>query len=218
MQNAAGPPTASSIPLERRGAVVLCGGASSRMGAPKHLLEIDGETLLARVVRLIRPAVRAVVVVAAPDQETGPVGEGPIVVRDERPHLGPAAGFLHGLENLPESVEAVFLAGCDAPFLRSDWVEFLFERLAADDAAVPLARGKLQPTSAVYRVAVARELSVLLQEGRRALHALLECIRVRAVAEDELRRIDPDLDCLRNVNDPKDFEDALRLARQRDRR
>lgn len=48
--------------------VVLAAGASMRLGQPKQLLRIDGETLLHRVVRLARsthPA--ALVVVLAPD-------------------------------------------------------------------------------------------------------------------------------------------------------
>jgi len=52
-------------------ALVLCGGASSRMGRPKALLDLGGETFLARIVRTLRDAGTndVVVVTGAHDPE-----------------------------------------------------------------------------------------------------------------------------------------------------
>ena len=48
------------------GAVVLCGGRSSRMGRPKAWLPFGDEVLLQRVVRRIAEAAWPIAVVAAP--------------------------------------------------------------------------------------------------------------------------------------------------------
>ena len=47
------------------GGIVLCGGQSRRMGRPKAWLPFAGETMLARVVRLLSEAVSPIVVVAS---------------------------------------------------------------------------------------------------------------------------------------------------------
>ena len=53
-------------------AVVLAAGRGSRMGAPKHLLEIDGKPMLAHVVAaLCRSQVQGITVVLRPDDAVG---------------------------------------------------------------------------------------------------------------------------------------------------
>ena len=54
----------------RKGAIILCGGKSSRMGRDKATLPFGPELMLQRVVRLIGEVVSLenVVVVAAPNQ------------------------------------------------------------------------------------------------------------------------------------------------------
>ena len=42
--------------MERVGGLILAGGASTRMGRPKALLCIEGETFMARLVRLLAAA------------------------------------------------------------------------------------------------------------------------------------------------------------------
>ena len=70
------------------GAIILCGGRSSRMGLPKLSLPFGPELMLPRVVRLVRAglglAATPIVVVAAPDQELPPLPVDVRVVRDRR--------------------------------------------------------------------------------------------------------------------------------------
>jgi molybdenum cofactor cytidylyltransferase len=47
-------------------AVVLAAGSSTRLGRPKQLLEVEGETLLARATRVAREAADDVIVVVPP--------------------------------------------------------------------------------------------------------------------------------------------------------
>lgn len=74
--------------LSRCAGIVLCGGHSRRMGVAKPLLPFGTESMLARVVRLLREAVSPVVVVAAADQELPPLPEGVRIVRDCHPDRG----------------------------------------------------------------------------------------------------------------------------------
>src|SRR5688500_18114018 len=64
------PEGAAIIPQMQIVAVVLAAGAGRRMGGPKALLRMGGETFLARAARILaRPGVRAVVAVLGHDAD-----------------------------------------------------------------------------------------------------------------------------------------------------
>src|SRR6476660_6877923 len=98
------------------GAVVLCGGQSSRMGRPKAWLPFGPEVLLQRIVRILREVVEPVVVVTSPEQELPALPELVVIARDDRPYLGPLNGLAAGLAALAGRVEVAYLSSCDVPF------------------------------------------------------------------------------------------------------
>src|SRR6202789_1895842 len=89
--------------------IVLCGGKSTRMGAPKATLPFGPETMLQRVVRLLSGVVSAIVAVAAREQVLPELPEDVIVTRDEREAKGPLEGLRAGLTALPGSVDAAYV-------------------------------------------------------------------------------------------------------------
>ena len=117
-------------------AVVLCGGASSRMGRDKASLPFGPETLLERVIRLVRSVVDEVVLAAGADQILPP---GLPVVRDAGEGRGPlpallsASAAVHG--------DHVFLVACDTPLLQPPLVRLLLDQARGWDACVPLIDG-----------------------------------------------------------------------------
>src|SRR6202043_2693954 len=74
------------------GGIVLCGGRSTRMGAPKASLPFGPETMLQRVVRLLGNVVAPIVVVAAREQILPELPDDAIITRDEREQRGPLEG------------------------------------------------------------------------------------------------------------------------------
>jgi len=66
------------------GGIVLCGGKSTRMGAPKATLPFGPETMLQRVVRLLGTVVSPIVAVAAREQVLPSLPDHVIVTRDAR--------------------------------------------------------------------------------------------------------------------------------------
>jgi molybdopterin-guanine dinucleotide biosynthesis protein A len=202
------------------GAVVLCGGKSSRMGRPKAWLPFGGEPLLARVVRRIGEAAAPIVVVAAPEQEVPPLPADVTIVRDAVSGRGPLQGILAGLTALEGRASAAFVSSTDAPFLHPELVRCL-EALRADgdhDVAVPRAQGHYHPLSAVYRTSVAPVVRDLLDRDMRRPFFVFERVRTRFAEEGDLlagevlRAADPELRSLRNINTPEDYEAALREA------
>jgi molybdopterin-guanine dinucleotide biosynthesis protein A len=182
------------------------------MGQPKALLPFGPEVMLQRVVRLVSRVVDPVVVVAAPDQQLPVLPERVLVARDEREFAGPLAGIGIGLRLLAGRADAAYCSSCDVPLLRPEFVAAVIAALGDHDAAVPREREFWHPLAGVYRVALADRVETLVNANRLRLQDLIETSRSRVVDADELRRVDPKLDSLRNVNSPDDYAAALRDA------
>ncbi len=201
------------------GAVVLCGGKSSRMGSPKAWLDFGGEPLLARVVRRIAEACWPIVVVAAPDQAVPPLPEGVAIARDPVSGRGPLQGIAAGLEAIQGDARAAFVSSTDVPFLHPALIRRLHQ-LRGDqfDIAVPQAQGHYHPLSAIYGVSARAEIAALLAQDRLRPFFLFERMRTIIASEatllegEELLAVDPRLDSLRNINTVDEYRAALAEA------
>lgn len=188
----------------KHGAIILCGGLSTRMGRPKTLLPWRGRTMIEHLVDVLHEAAGPVVAVASAELELPPLRAA--IVRDRSPHLGPLAGLREGLARI--DADLVFASGADTPFLT---VNFVRAMLAYGCAAVPEADGFPQPLGAVYPKALASEADALIAAGRMRLLDLLEVGNFRRIPSCEL----PDADALRGVNTPEEYQAALERDRER---
>jgi len=196
--------------------IVLCGGASQRMGRSKAWLDFGGVPLLRRVVNVIASATKQVVVVAGRDQDVpalcGKFDPGaqnaPDVklVRDIEEFPGPLAGFAAGLAVILEE-SPVFLTGCDSPFLTRELVERLSEFYLPNHAIVPVVGHTRQPLTAIYPPGIKAFVEIAMASGKRSFQSLLECIPVIEVAESDLQ---PHLRAFMPLNDPAAYEEAVR--------
>jgi molybdopterin-guanine dinucleotide biosynthesis protein A len=191
------------------GAIVLCGGKSTRMGTPKATLPFGPESMLQRVVRLLRTVVSPIVVVAAWDQVLPDLPEETILARDEREARGPLEGLRAGLKALPAHVDAAYVTSCDVPLLVTAFVERMIALLESHDIAVMEIDGFAHPLSAVCRCGVLPHVEALLAAERLRPAFLFDAADTRRVRPDEMRPIDPELRTLRNLNTREDYLAAL---------
>lgn len=184
------------------------------MGTPKAELRFGNETLLQRVVRLVREGIAGpMVVVAAPRQMLSPLPSDVSIAVDAKEGNGPLQGLHAGLSALADRCDAAFVAGCDHPLLRPEFVSRVCERLGEGDAAVPLLAGRLHPLTACYRVHPCLPLTAaLLYENRLRVTDLFALVNTRLIDETSLRDVDPQLESVRNVNTPEEYQTALREA------
>jgi molybdenum cofactor guanylyltransferase len=196
--------------------IILCGGKSSRMGAPKALLPFGNEAMLARVVRLLSQVVHPIVVVAAEEQPLPPLPPDVIIVRDQRPERGPLEGLRAGLNALHGQAEVAYVSSCDVPLLAPAFVEQMLAELNDAQIAVPVEVSEEQrlyhPLAAVYRLSALEAVERLLAADQLRLVGLFNAVATRRVPVEHLRRADPELLSLRNVNHPEDYDAALALA------
>ena len=178
---------------------ILCGGQSSRMGAPKHDLRLpDGRSMIQAVAGAVGEVSEKLIVVG-PDS----VMPGHEHVHDLRAGQGPLAG----IEALLASgiADQYLVVPCDVPLMTADLLRRL---LIETNAPVTVFRidGDDRPESLPMRISPGPLDAVrrLLDDGRRAVHGLfgaLECEIVPISARDGER--------LRNINTRDEYEALL---------
>jgi len=182
------------------------------MGSPKGLLPFGSELMLQRIVRVIREVLSDVVVVAAAGQELPELPPEVVVARDRQPDQGPLEGIAQGLMTLPATCDAAYVSGCDVPLLQAAWVRELLRLRQGWDVVVPRDGTFHHPLSAVYHRRCVGPIERLLSEGRRRPRFLFDLVRTREVDVESLRRVDPDLRSIQNVNTPDAYQRALHLG------
>ena len=183
--------------------LVLAAGEGSRLGGPKALVELHGERLVDRAVRVLREGgCEPVYVVsgAAPLEVPG----ASTVVNDEW-RTGLASSLRAGLAALPESAEAAVISLVDQPGIGADVVARLVGRLDAGHRLV-VATYDGQPRNPV---GVARPLWAVVSASAAGDEG------VRAFIRDHPDQVDA-VDCA-DIADPRDVDtpadlDAVRLG------
>ncbi len=198
----------------RRGALILCGGKSSRMGRDKATLPFGPELMLERVIRLLSEVVdpKNMVVVAAPNQALPKLPPAVRTARDEQEYRGPLQGLATGFRAIGNDCDVVYATACDVPLLVPAFVEHMFGALEQFEIAVPFDGEYYHPLSAVYRPRIAPHLNALLTAGRMRPVFLFDEVPTRKVPVEELMAADPQLITLKNLNQHEDYLAALRVA------
>jgi molybdopterin-guanine dinucleotide biosynthesis protein A len=196
-----------------RASLVLAGGRSTRFGdSDKSVAELAGTPMIRRVVDRVAGVVDEVVINCRTDQvdaiRDAVEGSGfdPTFALDREPDEGPMAGIARGLEAV--SAEYTFVVACDMPFVDPAFAEFLFERAAGSDAAVPRPEEWYQTTQAVYRTdPMAEACRRALDRGAGRIVVPLEDLQVAVVGADEIDRV-ASTDTFDNVNTREEFAAA----------
>jgi molybdopterin-guanine dinucleotide biosynthesis protein A len=175
------------------------------MGRPKALLLFDGEPLIVHIARALKPVFTEIVVVASPAQELPPLPA--TVVRDEVAYQGPVGGIYYGVK--AAGGEFSFVTSCDAPFLNLSLISHLIAQISHYDVVVPYWQERLQPLHAVYRRRVLPLLKEQLDRGELRPVFLYDKVRTQKIAEEVIRRFDPEGFSFLNMNTPEDYQAAL---------
>jgi len=171
-------------------AVILAGGAGSRMGGNKPFTPYGKTTLIEAAIARLKPQVREVVVNAGARGSplSLPLSAlGVRLIHDDIPGKGPLSGVLSALR-FAESADdnAVITAPCDMPELPMDMVE----RLSSANADIVWFKGERDyPLCARWRVSIAPALEAALTaaagDGLRVMHFLATQDTVTVPAEDD---------------------------------
>jgi molybdenum cofactor guanylyltransferase len=180
---------------------VLAGGESRRMGRDKAFVDFDGRSLLVRIVERLETVSDDVFVVAR--DGGGLASLGPRVYRDTCDARTPLAGILTALHMA--SQPSVFICATDMPHVSPRLIELIASRSSVADVVVAEHDGRLEPLHAVWSVTAAGVIEAEIAAGERAVHRVLERLRVAVVHEDVWRPVDPSGASFTNVNTPDEL-------------
>lgn len=194
------------------GAVVLCGGQSSRMKFPKAMLPFGNKRMLTHITDLIRVEIEHITVVAYPDQTLPELNHEIQVVHDTVAFQGPLSGILSGFQTSGQP-DWLFVTATDAPLLKLDLVSYLFEiaQQSDYDVVMPFDGKYHYPLTAIYkRRPVLQKVEELLNEQRYRPVFLLESLSHQLISVDDLRGVDPNLDSFKNINSRNEYRTLLK--------
>ena len=185
--------------------VVLAGGQNIRMGRNKATLPWQQADFLHVILhRLSGVCSELIVVTNTPLSIQLP---NVLAVSDIIPQCGPLSGIHAGLTYA--SSPTAFVTACDMPYLQPAAVAWVGSSLGEWDAVAPDDGNFREPLFACYAKTCIPIIERLLAQGIRKTQTLFDHIRYKSVPVDELRRFDPSLRLLQNINAPEDYERAL---------
>ena len=192
--------------------IVIAGGKGTRLGGrDKAFLEVDGEPIIVRTLRLFRTLfTQTIIVTLRPERFAGLGAE---ITVDRFRGGGPLAGIHAGLLAAREAY--AFVTACDMPLLDADVIRFLLGRIPREagqspDAIGPWWDGDVEPLHAVYAVRSVRSMERCLEQNEHSIREFLRRVRVDYVAEEVLARFAGAARSFTNINTPGE----LRRLRQ----
>ncbi len=198
--------------------VLLAGGQSRRMGGgDKCLLEINGQTVLSRVISRIAPQVQGVVLNVNGDGDRFADYGLETIADAVGDFSGPLAGVLTGMEWAQDKnadggdISHILSVPTDAPFLPMDLVERLQAPIQSGQAEMTCAvsNGRTHPVVGIWPVSLAADLRrAMVDEDIRKVDRWTARYRLTQV-EFDATLFDPFF----NMNRGEDLAEAKRLAK-----
>lgn len=189
--------------------VLLAGGKSRRMGEDKRFMLVGQRTLFERTCTVLCELFEQVCIVIA--QDSPPLQAEVPVVRDLIPDCGSLGGLYTGLQLA--KTQHIFLAASDMPFLNPDVIRYMVYLKDQADIVISRWETRLQPTHAVYGRDCLPVIEEMMNLHNKKIHSMIDhsALRVRVIAESEIRQIDHDGRSMFNINTPSDLEAAQSL-------
>ena len=175
------------------------------MGQDKAWITFEGRPIIARVIDVLREVADEVFIVAN-DERYADLGLR--VVPDRFPEGGALGGIATGVGAAAH--DRVLVAACDMPFLRADVWRLLLARAEGADAVVPTSGGEYETLHALYTKGCLPAMERALASGRMRVISFFGEVRVRELAEADLRAVDPELRAFTNVNTPEELAALVR--------
>lgn len=182
--------------------LIVCGGASTRMGRDKALLEVEGERLVDRVYARLRTVADPILFATGTPGRLGPL-PGPEVA-DPIPETGPLGAIAAGLAVAPASLLAV--AAVDMPFVSGAVFRVLASLRADEDVVVPVDAHGPQVLHSLFAGSAEGPIRRAIEEGRKGVRAVLAGLNVRYVEREGWSEADPSGRFAANVNTPAELD------------
>lgn len=196
-------------------AAILAGGLSRRMGTDKARIRLTptGPMLIEAVVAAVRSVAREVFLVANDDRLDF---LGLRTVPDAHPGAGSLGGIYSAVAGA--GTEHCLVVACDMPFLSVPLLralaaeprdyDVLAPRITVGENRQGTGDGVYETLHAIYGRGALPAMAAQIAAGRFRIVGFFPQVRVRAMPEAAVRRLDPDLRSFFNVNTPERLIEA----------
>jgi len=189
--------------------ILLMGGKSSRMGADKTRLELNGRPIIDGIIDELSPYFQEIILSTNEPERYSRLGLPAIA--DDTPGQGPAGGLFSVMNAFPR--ERYQIAPCDTPFIDGATLARVFDLSKGSDAGIVFSKEGPQPLLSSYSIAARDALERGINRGVFKIMACIKDLRIRWITstdlgldEDSWRRF------VFNVNSPEDLDIARIMA------
>jgi molybdopterin-guanine dinucleotide biosynthesis protein A len=197
--------------------VILAGGRFARFGRDKNLAPLGGKPLIWWTAQALTSAGNIIIAAnnwSQAEKYLKIVGVGATAALDPVPSEGVAGGLLQGLRST--YAENVAVCYADTPFVVWGIYCKLFEAAHGHNGAVMVIEGQRRYNLAVYnRLPVIKALKNGVETGTTDLEGCLKDLDLAEVPQEDIIDIDPDLDCLMDVDTQGDLHKANEVLERR---
>ena len=192
---------------------IQAGGTSRRMGRDKALSPFLGQPLIQHVVNRLSSLAAEIMVTTNQPQAYSFLGL-PLYL-----DLIPGRGALGGIYTALHFASHPFVAvvACDMPFASPALFSVEMDLLISTNADIVIPRTDegLEPFHAVYRQSTCLpHIKSALSAGYWRVDSWFNQVKVQVIEDAEIRKLDPFLNCFRNVNTPEELAEAEMIAQK----
>ena len=186
--------------------VILAGGAGSRFnGRLKPKIVIDGESIISRIISVIRDLFDEIIIVTNNPEEFEEFNFCRII-QDEIPNAGPIGGIHAGMKS--SSNKAIFVFAGDMPFLDKGIILNLIDVFgnSGADAVIPAIEEYIEPLHSVYSTSLTHNLEIYLKSDHsKAVRDFIKLLNVEYLQFDGTEN---NKRAFTNINNPSDIFSA----------
>lgn len=193
--------------------VILAGGQNKRFdGQNKAFIRIGGQRIVDRLLAVYARLFDQVVLVT--NDPAAYMDVDALIVTDHYAVRSSLNGLHAGL--FAAAHEYAFFAACDTPFIKGALIQHVLDNIERKaDIIIPSTSAGYEPMFAVYKKKSCLPAMVWqLEHDRLKIQGLFRKVRVKTIAETDLREVDPGLISFFNINTPEDLMQAEALQKE----
>lgn len=189
--------------------IILAGGKGARFRPDKAFVQIEGEPLIARQIRLLKELSTEIIVVANVRELYQ--GLAVRVVSDLVKDRGPLAGIYSGL--LASGNFYNFVCACDMPYLNLGLIKYMMSQIKGHDVVIPKVDDKYEPLFAIYSKRCISPIEMAIKGNRLRIIHIFPSVKVREINDEEVARFDKDGCAFFNINTEKEYKELIQHER-----
>lgn len=194
-------------------AVILSGGASTRMGVNKSLLKIGELTIIETILNKLKKLFKNVVIITNQEDDYMMLQD-VTFYRDcvETSDKNALVGIYTGLINA--KTDYIFVVACDMPLLNLSLIEHMILQMENEDIGIPYFDGYFQPLYAIYKKSCIPFIENQLNSKNYKIIDFYDKMKIRKFTHDDIIVFDRNLTSFLNINTKESYSEFLEMINE----